>query len=141
MLRRRVMDDVVREVRGPDGAIFVQHHEPLQQVLHFSNVSWPAISLHHGHGVIIDLNNCLPFPSSVKRQKVTNQNRYVGAAFTQRREFQRKNVQSIKEIFTKFSLVNRNSQISVGGRDHTDIDLHSTIATDGFKLALLKNSE
>jgi hypothetical protein len=69
---------------------------------------------------------------------MTNKKRYVRVALTQRWKFQWKNVQAIKEILPKFSLPHRNPKISIGRRDDSNIDLHGTVATDRFKLPLLK---
>src|SRR5207344_3230348 len=122
------MDDVVGKIRGPDDTLLIQHHEALNEILHLSDVSWPAVSPHYRHGIAIHLNSRFLSPTRVKGQEMTNKKRYVRVALTQRWKFQWKNVQAIKEIFPKFSLPHRYPKIPIGRRDDSDIDLHSSVA-------------
>jgi hypothetical protein len=40
------VDNIVREIRGPNKPILVQNHEALNEILHLSDVSRPEVSLH-----------------------------------------------------------------------------------------------
>ena len=53
----------------------------------------------------------------------------------------RKHVEPVVEVFTKFSLLHGTWKIPVGRGNHTNIDLSSIRASDGVKLALLQNAQ
>src|SRR5580765_7573020 len=108
MLRRSIVDNIVGKFRGPNDTVFVQYHESLNKIFHFSDVSWPTIMLHYGHGLFFHLNGRFPFPARVQSQEVTNEKYYVRIALTQRWKLQGENIQSIEKILPKLSLPHRN---------------------------------
>src|SRR4029077_5023463 len=138
MIRPSIMDDVVWKIRRLNRPTLVQHHEAFNEILHLSDVSWPAVPPHDSHGLAIDLNSGFPPSTHVQRQKMTDEKRYIRVALPQRWQFQWKNVQTIKEILPKFPLPHRNPKIPIGRRDDSDIDLHSSVAAHRLKLPLLK---
>src|SRR5271170_4302344 len=69
------------------------------------------------------------------------QHRYVFATVMQRRHRQGEDMQSVIQIASELAILNHLLQISMGGRDHSNIHLLSTRAAQPFKFAFLQNPQ
>jgi len=54
------------QVAGADNAVFVQHHEPLDQIFNFPHIARPIVTLQQSHRRGIDFQDRLAFSSAVK---------------------------------------------------------------------------
>ncbi len=74
-------------------------------------------------------------------QEVGNKFRHVLAAFGERGEVQRKDIQAIKQVFAEAAVRNRLLKILVRGRDDADIDRLGFIAADALDLTFFKHAK
>src|ERR1700684_990276 len=79
--------------------------------------------------------------SRIPIDEIFDQKRNVRSAFSKRRRLHREDIQPIEQIAAKGSSGNRGLQVSVGGRDHSDVGPNSTIAANALKLTLLQNTQ
>src|SRR5258705_1342111 len=73
--------------------------------------------------------------------KVTHEQRNVRFPFTQRRQFDGKNVEPVVKITAKGSLRDSRLQITIRRCNHADICAENFRAADAFKLAFLQNAQ
>src|SRR5258708_23347098 len=79
--------------------------------------------------------------SRIAIDKVFDQQWNVPPSFSKRRHLNRENVQPIKQITTKGPSADGGLQVTVGGRDHSDVSADSTSAADTLKFVLLQNTQ
>ena len=70
--------------------------------------------------------------------EVIDQGRQVFLALTQRRPMQWQHIQTIVKVFTERGFLHFFTQVFVGRRDHSDIQLNCFVTANSFHLTLLK---
>ena len=98
-------------------------------------------ALHQLQGLLVDalyLFSRLPRKSV---DEVLDQHRYVLFPFPQRRNFDRKDIEPIKQIASKNAGSNRRLQVAIGGGNHPNVSSNCSIPADTFKFVLLQNSQ
>src|ERR1700719_4707513 len=73
--------------------------------------------------------------------EVANKFRNIRFSLAERRQRNRKNIQAIVQVLSEFTVTDHLPQISIGGRDDTNIDARGTGAAYGLELALLEDTE
>src|SRR6266403_3411540 len=79
--------------------------------------------------------------STMLAKKVPDQERYVVAAFAQRRHFDWENVEPVVQVSAKGTIVNEPLKIAVRRGQHSDIDLNRSRRAKPLKLSLLKYAQ
>src|ERR1700720_4019027 len=73
--------------------------------------------------------------------EVAHKFRNIGFSLAERWQRNRENIQAIVQILSEFTVTDHLPQISIGRRDHTNIDARGTSAAYGLELALLEHAE
>src|SRR5438874_13596588 len=82
--------------------------------------------------------SCLPCETI---NEVLNQQRNVFSSFTQRRHFNWKNVEPVKQVAPERARGDGSLQVAVRGSNHPNISSDRSSRTDTFKLAFLQNTQ
>src|SRR6201993_972512 len=80
-------------------------------------------------------------PAAMNLDKMVHKRRNVFAAIAQRRQQNRKHVQTVIEIAAKFTLVRHLHEIAIGGSHQPNIDLVSPGAAQALELLFLQNAQ
>src|SRR5260370_29643886 len=129
--RERGLQDVARS----------KDHAPLNEILKFANVARPRVRRQFRHrfgGNLVDLST---HPAGIDLHKVFHQRPNVFAARPQRRQRDRKYVQTIVEIAAKFVSLHHFNQISVGRSYEANVHLVSPAAAQALKFLLLEHTQ
>src|SRR5947207_486788 len=73
--------------------------------------------------------------------EITHQQGNVFATLSQRRDADRKYIQTVEQIAAKFTIRDHLLQVSVGRSDKPDIDSSRVRAAQAFEFALLQNAQ
>ncbi len=73
--------------------------------------------------------------------EIADEQRHVFAAFAQRRNLNRKNVEAIVEIAAKFAVGDEAREVAIGGGDDADVDGLRAIAAEALEFLLLQNAQ
>src|SRR5206468_4117203 len=65
----------------------------------------------------------------------------VCRAFPQGWNVNRKNIQAVKQVFAKFSLLNHLSEVAIGGCDQAGIGVNSPCASQPLEFSLLEQTQ
>src|SRR6266446_7750525 len=118
-----------------------QQSGPLHKVLKFPDVARPAIAregVHRFVGNTLDLFSHAP---SVLIGEVVNQKRNVITAISQRRDINRKHVQTIVKITSELFFGDQLGDVGIRGRQYANIDALSASTAQALKFLLLQNSQ
>ena len=118
----------------------MQHREPADQVLQFAHIAGPAIAPQHieRFGVQALGRQALVLGLA---QEVAHQVGNVLAAFAQRRQAQRHDIEPVIEILAEQALLNELAQIAIGGGDDAHIGLDRRAPAHGGVFALLQHAQ
>jgi len=83
----------------------------------------------------------LPAFSRVAINEVFNQERNILFSASKRRNFDRKDIQAVKQITAERPSADSGLQVTVRGCDHSNVGVDSTSAADTLKLVLLQNTQ
>ena len=89
------------------------------------------------NGLRAKTGNLLAMQRCEVLKEMLHQQRYVITTFSQRRQMNRKNVESEKQILAKGALSDSGTQVDVSGRHHPQINLDWLAASNPFDLPLL----
>src|SRR5262245_36005299 len=117
------------------------NHRPLDHVLQLAYVTWPRIRTQVIHSPLVDSLDRLARLARVAIDEVFDQQRDVIRALTQGGHADRKDVQPIEEIAAKRARPDRGWQVTIGGGDDADVDLHRRSSPDALELTLLQDTE
>ena len=129
--RERGLQDVARS----------KDHAPLNEILKFANVARPRVRRQFRHrfrGYLVDLST---HSVGIDLHKVFHQRRNVFTARPQRRQRDRKYIQTIVEIATKFVALHHFNQISMGRSYEANVYLVSPAAAQSFEFLLLQDAQ
>src|SRR5882762_862659 len=129
--RERGLQDVARS----------KDHAPLNEILKFANVARPRVRRQFRHrfrGNPVDLST---HPAGIDLHKVFHQRRNVFTARPQRRQRDRKYIQTIVEIAAKFVSLHHFYQISMGRSYEANVYLVSPAAPQALEFLLLQDTQ
>src|SRR6266481_2823990 len=126
-----------------DGEIlcFAYNYRSLNDVLQFANITRPRVRLKQIEALFVHrlkALSCLPCETI---NEVLNQKRNVFSSFAQRRHFNWKNVEPVKQIAPERARSDGSLQIAVSGGNHPNISSDGSSRTDPLKLAFLQNTQ
>src|SRR5436190_11232021 len=131
--------DTARRIRGQhdvaflDGLSVCRVNGALKDVLQFTYVSRKVVEPQFGERVVAD-----SFPSLENR---FGEQRHVVNSVAQRRHIYCKNTQSVKQVLTEVATLNEASQVSIGRRDHADIERARYRVAQAPDLSFLKRTK
>src|SRR5208282_4112145 len=117
-----------------------EYHAALNEVLQLADISWPIgihQSLHRGSW---DRPNALLHTAGEARHKKVDQELNVFAPFAQRRDFNGKHPQPVEKILAKLIIADHVLQITMRGRNQTNIDLNGPCTSQALELPLLQGA-
>src|SRR5260370_15035498 len=123
--------------RGVQGVTRSQNYAPLDEILELANVPWPLIRDEGRHRFRRNLFDFLVHPAGINFDKMFDQRRNGFAALPQRWQRDRKHIQTVVEVATKFVALHHASQIPVGGSDEPNVHLVSPSTAQAFEFLFL----
>jgi hypothetical protein len=120
---------------------FTSNDGPLDDVLKFSNISRPGVLLQNPERIGINASDGLPKRAGEALDKKVSQGGNIFPPIAQRRNFQWKDIQPIKEVTPEFALQDRGVEVPMRSRYDPDIDADHFRSTDSFKFTLLKDTK
>src|SRR6266478_5719457 len=127
---------VHREIFG-----FAHDDRSLNHVLQFANVTRPGIRLKQVQTLLFDPPYILSCTPRATMNEILNQHRNIFLSFPQRRHLNRKNVEPVKQVATKGAGSDGCPQVTVGGRNHSNICLDGSSSADTLKFVFLQNTQ
>src|SRR5258705_1959532 len=118
-----------------------EYHAAFDHVLQFTNVSRPRILLHRFQRTLLDLANLLSHARRQPRREIIYQQRNIINAFAQRRNLNREDIQPIKKVHAKSTVVNFPFKIFVASCDDANVRLDRSVSPDAFKLSFLQHPQ
>jgi hypothetical protein len=110
----------------------------LHDTLQFADVAWPRVTTEPVHRFRGDLSHVpSQFPAEAT-QVIIHKHRQVLATFTQRRQADREDAQSIVQIGPELSLLGKCFQITIRSYDDADICLDGFVPADSFESLILE---
>src|SRR5215469_15701152 len=120
---------------------FAYNDGSLNDILQFANIARPRIRLKQIEALLVqglEALSCLPCETI---NEVLNQQRNVFFSFTQRRHFNGKNVEPVKQVAPERPRRDGSFQVAVRGGYHPNISSNRSSRTDTLKLAFLQNAQ
>src|ERR1022692_500045 len=93
---------------------FAQDDHAFDHVLELADIAGPVPVLQHSHSLVRDGLNVFAHACGMLAQKMMNQDWNVGSPLAQRRQADRKNIETVEQIFAKLSVRNVLMQIAIG---------------------------
>src|SRR5579863_6156197 len=90
---------------------------------------------------LVDRPEVLARASAVAPDEVLDEQQDILSPVPERRHLNRKHVESIKEISAKASIGHGGCQVTVGRRDHSNVDLDRLRSSDSLKFSFLQYSQ
>src|SRR6266581_6447455 len=120
---------------------FEHNHGPLDDVLQLADITGPGIRYEKIQSLLVNPADTLSCFSSETIDEVLDQQGNVFSSFSQRRNLNRKNIETVKQIAAKCTLDDGSLQVAIGGGDDPRVRSDRLIATHTLKLPLLKNMQ
>src|SRR6185369_2004719 len=126
-----------------DGEIlgFAHNHGTLDDVLQLADITRPGIRYKKVESFLVYPADALSCFSCETIDEVLDQQGNVVSSFAQRRNFNRKNVETVKQIAAKCAVGDCSLQVAIGGGDDPRVRSDRLIATHTLKLPLLQNMQ
>jgi len=118
-----------------------EEHGAFDEIFEFADVSRPRIVHERVHRVGGNVQHGFVEAAAEILDEVADEERDVFAAFAQRRNLNRKNVEAIVEVAAKFAVGDEAREVAVGGGDDADVHGLRAIAAEAFEFLLLQNPE
>src|SRR5712671_2371263 len=140
---RIVCERLPRQPTLIDGEIFgfENNHGPLDDVLQLADITGPGIRYQKVQSLLVNPADALACFSRKTVDEVLDQQENVFFSFPQRRNLNRKNVETVKQIAAKCPLGDGSVQIAIGSGDNPRIRSDRLIAAHTLKLPLLENMQ
>src|SRR6267154_4947399 len=116
---------------------FAYDDRTLDDVLQLANITRPGICLKQVEALFAHRLKVFSSFPCITIDEVLDQQGNVFSSFSQRRNLNRKNVETIKQIAAKCTLDDGSLQVAIGSGDHPRIRSDRLIATHTLKLSLL----
>src|SRR4029077_2104359 len=108
---------------------FEHNHRTLDHGSQLADIAGPGIRYEKVQSLLVYPPNAFSCFSSETIDEVLDQQGNVFASFSQRRNFNRKNVETVKQIATKCPLGDGSLRVAIGGGDDPRIGSDRLIAT------------
>src|SRR5712671_7580811 len=118
-----------------------QQSGPFHKVLQFPDVARPAIAREGVHGFVGNTLDLFSHAPGVLIGEVVNQKRNVITAIAQRRDVNRKHVQTIVKVAPKLFFGDQLGEAGIRRRQQANIDALCASAAQAFKFLLLQDSQ
>src|SRR2546421_4622657 len=113
-----------RKVRNIYLYLRLHNHNALDCVLQLTNVSGPGIVLQDIHRLRLESLGLLPISDGEFLIEMLDQQMHVFKSLAQRRQLERNNVQSVKKVCAKVSLLNLDIKSLVRSGDNANVNAH-----------------
>src|SRR4029077_4935673 len=120
---------------------FAHDDRPLDHVLQFTNIARPGVRLKQIEALLIHNPKALSRLPCETINEVLDQQRNVVSSFTQRRHFDWKNVEPVKQVSPERPRCDGSFQVAVRGGYHPHISSDGSSRADTLKLAFLQNPQ
>src|SRR6266850_1632738 len=130
-----------REIAGRDFNPGIHDYNPLDRVPQLSNVSGPEIVLQLFDGLSSEFPGRFSVSSGKILVEIRDQQRHIFQTVPKWRQFKWNNIEPVEQIGSELSLLHLYVQAFVGGRDHSDVNLHGVDTAHRFKSLLLKHAQ
>src|SRR5258708_743863 len=127
--------------RGVQDVARSEDNAPLDEILEFANVPRPLIRDEGRHRFGRNVFDLLIHPAGINLDKMFDQRRNVFPAFPQRWQWDRKHIQTVVEVATKFVALHHVNQIPVGRSYQANVHLVSPSAAQALELLLLQDTQ
>src|SRR5712692_3667065 len=133
--------ELQRQIFLRDVFLVTHGNQPLDQVLELPDVPRPPVFLQHRHRRFGHALNALPESRVVAAQKELRQLRNVLGAFTERRQLDGDDVDSIEQVFPEAALFHRLLEIDVRGGNQAELGFDRLRPADALDLAFLDRAQ
>src|SRR5271166_3811089 len=113
----------------------------LDGVLQFTDVSRPVVVHQQRSGFGRDAPERTVALLRVFRGEINRHQRNVFAVLAQRRDGNRNNIQAVKQILAKFTILDGLLKVLVGRGQNTSVQLDGASTTKAFKFTLLQDTQ
>ena len=120
---------------------FRNDERAFNHVLQFTDVTRPGILLQRFESLLLNTLDLFSRSLRVTIDKVIHEQWNVLFPFTQRRQFDGKNVEPVVKITAKGAVRDGRLQITIRRCNHADISAQNFRPADAFKLAFLQNAQ
>ena len=140
--RARLRDrDVERHVLQVQHRSRGQHDRAVDDVLQLTHVARPVVAGEHLERARRHAAHVAPAVARRLADEVLHEMRNVLPPLAQRRQAQRDDVQSVKQVFPERALAHRGPQVGIGGREHADVHGDRPLAAHPLDLPLLEHAQ
>src|SRR5210317_1901864 len=112
-------------------------HQALYDISQFTNISWPLIDFQNTHEFVTKGAMNIVFLVALI-QKHQGQGQYVILALPQRRDVDRHDIQSIKQIFPESALGQHLPQVTIRGSDNANVEIDMFFTTQPTAVLVLQ---
>src|SRR5262249_36232366 len=116
-------------------------HGPFNQVLKLTNIAGPGVGLKHIQTGFIYALYFFPKLARITIDEVLDQHGNVFSSFTQRRHFNRKDIETIEQIAPESSGSDGSRQVTISGCNHPHVRPNRFRSTDTFVFTLLQHTQ
>src|SRR5207302_7585753 len=127
-----------RQHRIWEHAIFRQDQGTFNKILQFTDVAGPVVRAEVQHCFIGDMFDFSAYSPAKRLDKVRHEGLNILAAFSQRRQLDRKEIQAKVEVTAKFAISHHPRQIAMDGSYKPHIYLESPAAPQAFEFLFLQ---
>src|SRR5260370_1887880 len=127
--------------RGVQDVARSEDYAPLDEILELANVPRPLIRDKGRHRFRRNMFDLLIHPAGINLDKMCDKRRNIFPALPQRWQRDRKHIQTVVEVATKFAPLHHVNQISVGRSYQADVHLVSPSATQALEFLFLQDTQ
>src|SRR5713101_3542485 len=120
---------------------FAYNYRSLDDVLQFANITRPGVRLQQIEALLVHRMKALSCFPCVTIDEVLDQQGNVFSSFSQCRNFNRKDVEPVKQVAPEHARSDGSLQIAVSGSNHSNIGLDGSGSTDTFEFVFLQNTQ
>src|SRR5215469_3657846 len=113
----------------------------LDHIFELTNISWPGVRLQKLECLLLNAADVFASFSGKTGNEVLHQNGNIFCAFSERRDVDREDLESVEQILSKCPCSNRFLQIAVSRCQDTHIHPNWFIAADTLELPFLQNAQ
>ena len=108
-----------------------ERYGALDRVLELPDVAGPVVNFQPPHGFRLDAIDLLVHGLRETIEKLARQQRNIFAAFAQRRQMDGNHAEAVIEVLAEPAFGNFLVEILVGGGDHANVDVASSVLPSG----------
>src|SRR5580700_10843903 len=118
-----------------------QNDGSLMHILQLPNVPWPVIPREGFHSGCRNVVDCPAHSLGMLLNEIAREQRYVFAALPKRRHAQRKDVEPVVQVGTKFVFVHHSLQVPVRGSHEADVRPDCAGAAHSLEFLVLNGTQ